>query len=623
VVGSAYRQARIERMRAEALLKAHRYALAAAERYELAGDTEGRVAARLRAMGEWGWEVLVDRRWPGSRAANVDMVAVGPGGVLVVDVKAWAEPSVRGGVLFRGDAPAGDEVDSLLRLTGAVEELVAPCGLVPQQVVPVIVLAGRDEPAVAIGRVVVVGERRAVLWAARQPARIPDDQVARLAAVLADGLPPYDEPVPEHVPLPRVEPVPPRPPARQLELVDLGALEQALLESALAGTAEDWMTFLHPGQVALVRRAWSGPARIRGAAGTGKTVVALHRAAYVAATRPGPVLVTGFVRTLPAVLAGLYRRLSPRTAHRVEFAGLHRVATGLLADRNLPRQVLTVDVDQAWWRAWARVGARSCLPGLVTDPRYWRQEVDTVVKGRGLRDYPDYAGADRPGRRTRLREEHRAAVWDLYADYQRRLLGAGLLDFNDVLASALHELERRPVEPAYEAVIVDEVNDLNLLGLRLVRALAGPGGDGLLLVGDGRQAVYPGGVRLRDAGIDVTGRAAVLRTNYRNTVETWRRRGGWCRRSPASTRTRRATRAGARRSGTGRRRSRSAARAGPSWRPRCSTRSPPRRPAGVATATWRCCAAGCRTSGATRGCCAGARFRCGCWRTTTARRWTR
>lgn len=508
-------------MRAAAHRKAAKYEQDAADRYAVAARTEERVAALLGAMREWGWELLTDRRWPGTRAANIDMVAVGPAGVLVIDVKAWAEPGIRGGRLYRGDAPADDELDTLPRMTATIEDVVAECGLVPHSVVPVIMLAGHRHPAVPVGRVVVVGETESVVWVARQPSRIPAEEVARLTERLRAALPPYDDPVPSEVPLPLVDPVPPRPQgaAGQQELVDIGALEQALLDAALAGSVEDWMTFLHPAQLSLVRRNWTGPSRIRGPAGTGKTVVALHRVAYLAATRPGPILVTSFVRTLPPVLASLYRRLSPDTADRVEFAGLHSVATGLLARRNLPRRVLTREVDRAWGQAWSRQGARSCLPALVTDPAYWRQEIDAVVKGRGLREFAEYAGVDRPGRRTRLREEHKAAVWDLYADYQRRLLDSRLLDFNDVLAAALHEVRQRPIEPPYQAVVVDEVNDLNLLGLRLVRALGPADGDGLLLVGDGRQAVYPGGARLRDAGIDVTGRAAVLRVNYRNTAE--------------------------------------------------------------------------------------------------------
>jgi superfamily I DNA/RNA helicase len=158
----------------------------------------------------------------------------------------------------------------------------------------------------------------------------------------------------------------------------------------------------------------------------------------------------------------------------------------------------------------------------VADPRYWRDEIDHVIKARGIREFPEYAGAERRAREVALRREHREDVWDLFVAYQDRLADAGLLDFNDVLAMAVDEVGQRPPEPGYAAVIVDEVTDLNLLGLRLVRALAGDRPDSLLLVGDGRQAVYPGGARLREAGIDITGRAVVLRTNYRNTDEILR-----------------------------------------------------------------------------------------------------
>jgi superfamily I DNA and RNA helicase len=88
------------------------------------------------------------------------------------------------------------------------------------------------------------------------------------------------------------------------------------------------MSFLHPDQARLVRRSFNGPARIRGAAGTGKTVVGLHRAAYLARTRPGKILVTTFVRTLPAVMKQLVERLAPDVADRIEFTGVHGSRAG-------------------------------------------------------------------------------------------------------------------------------------------------------------------------------------------------------------------------------------------------------------------------------------------------------
>lgn len=76
----------------------------------------------------------------------------------------------------------------------------------------------------------------------------------------------------------------------------------------------------------------------------------------------------------------------------------------------------------------------------------------------------------------------------------------------------------------YRAALIDEAQDLTLVGLQLVRTLVnGPKGgdrpDGLFLVGDGAQRIYPGAFTLRQAGVEVRGRTTVLKTNYRNTAE--------------------------------------------------------------------------------------------------------
>ncbi len=153
----------------------------------------------------------------------------------------------------------------------------------------------------------------------------------------------------------------------------------------------------------------------------------------------------------------------------------------------------------------------------MADSRYWRDEIDHVIKGRGLRELVDYEAVGRGGRVRSLTNPQKYAVWTLLQAYQDELDRAGTYDSNDVLSAALHAVTRQPPDPRWSAVLVDEVQDLNLLGLRLCRALAGDGTDALFLVGDGQQALYPGGFTLADAGISVTGRAIVLRTNYRNT----------------------------------------------------------------------------------------------------------
>jgi superfamily I DNA/RNA helicase len=316
----------------------------------------------------------------------------------------------------------------------------------------------------------------------------------------------------------RPRPAPPslaEPPADADQLFDVAELASHL-QQALSRPIHDWMGFLHPAQARLVRRTFNGPARVRGPAGTGKTVVLLHRAAWLATVRTGPILVTSFVRTLPPQLGSVYRALSPDTADKVEFVPIHALARRLLARNGQDLPVNQRRVDRAYDRAWQRVGRHISLAGIA-EPRYWRDEIDYVIKGRGLRELAEYEAVGRSGRNRSLTNAQKYTVWTLLQAYQDELDQAGTYDNNDVLSAALDAVARHPVEPEWSAVLVDEVQDLNLLGLRLCRALAGDSTDALFLVGDGQQALYPGGYTLADAGISVTGRAVVLRTNYRNT----------------------------------------------------------------------------------------------------------
>jgi mRNA-degrading endonuclease RelE of RelBE toxin-antitoxin system len=75
------------------------------------------------------------------------------------------------------------------------------------------------------------------------------------------------------------------------------------LRRALDFPWDKWTVFLHPDQREIVERQYAGPARISGSAGTGKTIVALHRAVYLARANPNArVLLTTFSDTLASAL---------------------------------------------------------------------------------------------------------------------------------------------------------------------------------------------------------------------------------------------------------------------------------------------------------------------------------
>ncbi|MFV0460307.1 MAG: UvrD-helicase domain-containing protein [Actinomycetales bacterium] len=564
--GSAAQQAHLALQRARHHEAQAEQAHAEVGRFTAAATTERRVVDQLGRLSAHGYAVLADRAWPGSAVANVDCVVVGPGGVFIVDPKCWAEVTFHDGRIHRAGEDVTPSLSGLADLADTTRDALAEVGLPPRQVHPVAVLAGWGELSRMIGGVEVVGERSLLARIVGHGERLRPDQVDAVTAACIGLFPSVAarNPRTERV----VQPRPPKqrtqadpdqvgsascasgplaesgldggpsspdaapdqatphapstgsvPSHETLSLLSEAELHEAVLGGKLRAPIEEWMSFLHPDQARLVRRSASGPARLRGAAGTGKTVLALHRAAWLAHIRPDRILVTGFVKTIPAVMKGLYQSLAPESASRVDFMSVHAVAGRLLGEAGVHPRISDHGGRLEFERAWSRVGVRGLLSRGPLDRDYWREEIDAVIKGRGLTDFDAYAALRRVGRRYPLSAEQRVAVWDLYLAYQQCLQARGEVDFNDVLIQAEQFARRERPGSRYGTVIVDEVQDLTCVGLRLLHNLVGDAADGLLLVGDGQQAIYPGGFTLAEAGVDVRGRSTVLRRNYRNTVE--------------------------------------------------------------------------------------------------------
>ncbi|MEV6393920.1 UvrD-helicase domain-containing protein [Streptomyces sp. NPDC051907] len=516
--GSAPRRAQEARRQERLLREQWQAARQQARRWEAASEGERRVVAQLLVLTARGWRLLVDRRWPATRTAHADMLLVGPGGVFVLDVKDWrSAPEPEDGKLYAGGAPCDEHATKLLAVTRTSESAVASLGLSPVAVQPLMVFAGHRVHA-HLGRIRLLGEHELGPALLSERPRLRAESVRAIADHLERVFPEYEgSSVTQAAPSP-ARPQPQEEPADGL--FDLDGLREAALEEALQAPIEQWMTFLHPDQVALVRRNWAGPARISGPAGTGKTVVALHRAAHLAQRTTGRILYVTFANNLPRVQSTFLKAMSPAVADRVDFRSLHSWAQEFLHDCGVPVRLHGDKAQTAFSLAWKHVGRDSCLAEIDPAPGYWKEEIDYVVKGRGIASFEEYATVPRRRRRASLRRPHRQAVWTLYEAYEALRAERGVHDFNDVLSLALTEARRRAGERRYAAVIVDEVQDLTLVGVRLLHALVGDAPNGLLLVGDGQQAVYPGGFRMSDAGIDVRGdRGQVLRVNYRNSKE--------------------------------------------------------------------------------------------------------
>lgn len=513
---SAGVEARRQRELAQAHLRAAEEAFATAARFGVAGTTEKATARAVAPLAATGHHLLADRRWPGSRRGQVDLVVVGPTGVFVLDKKAWREVRVADGRVYRAQEDVTDELTGLADLGGTIADGLAEVGLAAGEVHVLVVLAGRGSIDETVGQVRVVGEKDVLRHIAAHGARLTSAQVDVVLASALALLPEVDAPAPVSVTIP--DPVLPRDDGQvQDALLTEDEVRSALLDGMLASPIEEWMSFLHPTQARLVRRTFNGPARIRGSAGTGKTVVALHRAAHLARSRSGRVLVTTFVRTLPEVLRSALARMAPDVLDRVDFMGVHEFAGRLLDERGVQVRLDGRRIDDAFATAWREVGQPSVLGATSRGSHYWKDEIAYVIKGRGLTSFPQYASLARAGRRYRLTTEQRQAVWDLYVAYDRCLEKAKVRDWADRILLAERELMARPLTDRYGAVVVDEAQDLSAAMVRMLHRLVGDCEDGFLLVGDGQQSIYPGGYSLAEIGVDIAGRGVVLDTNYRNT----------------------------------------------------------------------------------------------------------
>jgi hypothetical protein len=547
---SAANEAARYKLEAEQAEFAARTAREMHRRYLAAAASESRLGSLLEPLESQGFHILADRLWPGSKRANVDFVIVGPSGVIIVDAKSWGNVTLLDNHVFQGQADVTDRFENLRSLADRAQISLAEIGMAPGEIRVVAVFMGKSRLHGYAGGVDLIGEDEALDYILNRGARLrPPEVDAALAVVTELFLPqPVDsagrvasashpaagrvasaseriETLDAH-PAGRVASASERietldpilPTSLEQAVITVQQIEAALLKSIDAAPIEDWMTFLHPDQARLARRSFNGPSRIRGAAGTGKTVVGLHRAAYLARNRPGKVLVTTLVRTLPVVMEQLMERMAPDVADRIEFTGIHAFALDLLRSRGARVHLDAKASERKFEAAWIEVGRNGVLGSIDPHKDYWREEIVSVIKGRGITLFEDYARLARVGRRRGLTTEARHAVWELYAEYDLALREAGIHDFADVILLAEKSLRTHPLV-GYSSVIADEAQDLSCSMIRMLHAIVGDRADGLNLIGDGQQTIYPGGYTLAEADVSIAGRGVVMTTNYRNTAE--------------------------------------------------------------------------------------------------------
>ena len=286
------------------------------------------------------------------------------------------------------------------------------------------------------------------------------------------------------------------------------------LERALEYPWDKWAVFLHPAQRELVERSFNGPARVSGSAGTGKTVVALHRAVYLARSNPDArVLLTTFSDTLAhALKAKLVSLISnePHLGERLEVHSMQAIGLRLyelnfdrpnIVSAEIIEQLLADAVCKAEVERFSR--------------RFLLSEWLDVVDAWQLGTWQEYRDVLRLGRKTRLPEKQRAALWAVFDRVQAGLKNRNLITYSQLFSQLASQFAGRP--SPFEFVVVDEAQDVSVAQLRFLAALGAGHPNSLFFAGDLGQRIFQQPFSWKALGVDVRGRSRTLRINYRTS----------------------------------------------------------------------------------------------------------
>lgn len=303
-------------------------------------------------------------------------------------------------------------------------------------------------------------------------------------------------------------------------IVDDDQAMMAIMNAPLA----QWRVFLHPTQHKLAIGDRSGPVRVLGGAGTGKTVLAMHRAKWLAENRTPDgkkVLFTTFTRNLATDIEQNLRTLCGSQAlAKIEVKNLDAWVHGFMRARKLEHRIVYDRKQDAALQAWqAALAVRDTKLDLPDD--FYEKELEHVILAQGVTTLEEYRTVRRTGRAGVLSRSKRDAVWPVFEEYRGQLASRKLKEVDDAYREVAGMLDADRAEAgSYSAIVVDETQDFGPQALRLLRAMIEHGPNDLFFVGDGHQRIYSRHrAAMSKCGIDIRGRARKLYLNYRTTDE--------------------------------------------------------------------------------------------------------
>lgn len=291
------------------------------------------------------------------------------------------------------------------------------------------------------------------------------------------------------------------------------------LRRIMAEPLEKWRVFLHPTQRKIVNKNYSGAARVLGGAGTGKTVVAMHRAKHLASGLKDKerILFTTYTANLASDIKDNLRKICTLDElRRIDVINLDAWVAQFLREHGYSAEIV---YDDTVTKLWEDAVAANDFSGEFP-VSFYEEEYNRIVVAQEAFSLEKYIKASRTGRGTRLDRKKRMQIWKVFEAYQNMMKEQKVRDINTAMYECRLLLSKSTSETRYKHVIVDEGQDLSMNGFRLLRAIAGDEHDNdIFIVGDAHQRIYKNKAVLSKCGIDVRGRSSILRINYRTTEE--------------------------------------------------------------------------------------------------------
>jgi superfamily I DNA/RNA helicase len=290
------------------------------------------------------------------------------------------------------------------------------------------------------------------------------------------------------------------------------------------GELEGWRVWLHPKQKKLVNRHWNGPVCVLGGAGTGKTVVAMHRAKWLAQNIPATTKQRILFTTFSAVLAtdiqhNLGQICTAEELARIEVKHINQWVTDYLKNSAYRFTIIEANHNELYNTMWSQA-LRLKDSTLELPDSFYREEWDRIIVPNQIYKKMSYLTVSRQGRGVALTRKQRSLIWPIFEELRAEMAHQSVRTFEDATLDIINEINSENHNLNYCSAIIDEGQDMGPEALTLIRKIVPEQPDDLFIVGDGHQRIYRQKTTMAACGIKIVGRSHKLKINYRTTAQT-------------------------------------------------------------------------------------------------------